>query len=85
VVCGTRTRLTPGAQTERRGEAGPGPGGPAKHLLHRIYYAQRTFESDYDGYARSLAELGLADLNDETLAGPPSWRRMTTTSGRPRT
>ena len=28
-------------------------------------------ESEYDRYARSLAELGLADLNDETLTGPP--------------
>jgi hypothetical protein len=49
----------------------PDPAGPAKHLLHRIYYAQKAFEKEHDCYARSLTELGLADLHDETLAGPP--------------
>jgi hypothetical protein len=50
----------------------PDPAGPAKHLLHRIYHAQKAFEKEHDRYARSLADLGLADLNDETLAGPPT-------------
>jgi WD40 repeat protein/serine/threonine protein kinase len=49
----------------------PDPAGPGKHLLHRIYYAQKAFHKEHGRYARSLAELGLADLRDETLAGPP--------------
>jgi WD40 repeat protein/tRNA A-37 threonylcarbamoyl transferase component Bud32 len=48
----------------------PDPAGPAKHLLHRIYYAQRAFHEEHGSYAKSLAELGLNDLRDETLAGP---------------
>jgi len=49
----------------------PDPAGPAKHLLHRIYYAQKVFKKAHDRYARSLAELSLANLHDPTLAGPP--------------
>jgi WD40 repeat protein/serine/threonine protein kinase len=48
----------------------PDPAGPAKHLLHRIYYAQTAFANEHDRYARSLGELGLSGLADETLAGP---------------
>jgi hypothetical protein len=49
----------------------PDPAGPAKHLLHRIYYAERAFQKEHGRYAKTLAELGLADLTDETLTGPP--------------
>ena len=49
----------------------PDPAGPARHLLHRIYHAQKTFKKVHGRYARSLAELKLADLHDATLAGPP--------------
>jgi eukaryotic-like serine/threonine-protein kinase len=49
----------------------PDPAGPAKHLLHRIYYAQKTFKKEHGRYARSLAELKLADAREATLAGPP--------------
>jgi Carbohydrate family 9 binding domain-like len=49
----------------------PDPAGPARHLLHRIYYAQREYHKNHGRYARALAELGLAGLGHETLAGPP--------------
>lgn len=49
----------------------PDEAGPAKHLLHRIYHAQKEFKKKHNRYARSLAELKLADLEDATLAGPP--------------
>ncbi len=49
----------------------PDPAGPAKHLLHRIYHAQKAFAKERGRYARSLAELKYADLHDGTLAGRP--------------
>jgi WD40 repeat protein len=49
----------------------PDPAGPAKHLLHQIYYAQRAFHKEHKRYARTLAELGLAGLTHESLTGPP--------------
>jgi WD40 repeat protein/serine/threonine protein kinase len=49
----------------------PDPAGPAKHVLHRIYYAQRSFHKDHGRYANSLAELKLAGISHETLAAPP--------------
>jgi WD40 repeat protein len=38
----------------------PDPAGPAKHVLHRIYYAQKKFAKEKGRYAHTLAELGLA-------------------------
>jgi hypothetical protein len=52
----------------------PDPAGPAKHLLQRIYYAERAFQDQYHHYARDLAELGFADLSAAGLAGPPVLR-----------
>jgi hypothetical protein len=49
----------------------PDAAGPAKHLLHRIYHAQKAFAKEHGRCARSLDELKLADLKDATLAGPP--------------
>jgi len=49
----------------------PDPAGPARHLLHRIYYAQRAYRKENVCYAPTLAELGLADVREETLTGPP--------------
>jgi hypothetical protein len=49
----------------------PDAAGPAKHLLHRIYHAQKAFKKEHARFARSLAELNLADLHDATLADPP--------------
>jgi hypothetical protein len=59
----------PGTATFR-----PDDAGPAKHLLHRVYYAQRAYYEEHGAYAKSLAELGLTDLRDDTLAGPLTLR-----------
>jgi WD40 repeat protein/serine/threonine protein kinase len=48
----------------------PDPAGPAKHLLHRVYYAQRHYRNQHKRYAATLAELGLAGLAHDSLAGP---------------
>jgi hypothetical protein len=60
-----------------RGRAGevkfrPDPTGPARDLLHRVYYAQRDFQQKHGHWAASLAELGLGSV---TL--PPSVRAIT--------
>jgi hypothetical protein len=49
----------------------PDPAGAAKHLLHRIYHAQKAFARDHGRFASGLDELQLADLRDASLAGPP--------------
>jgi hypothetical protein len=49
----------------------PDPAGRAKYLLHRIYYAQRAHRAEHGKFAKSLAELRLADLRDDSLTGPP--------------
>jgi hypothetical protein len=54
-----------------KGAFRPDPAGPAKHLLHRIYEEQAKFHKENDRYGVTLAELGLADLTHESLAGPP--------------
>jgi hypothetical protein len=56
----------------------PDPAGPGKHLLHQIYYAQSKFRMQHGRYASRLSELGLAELSDDSLAGPP---RMTVQDG----
>ncbi len=56
----------PGTATFR-----PDIAGPAKHLLHRIYYAQSKFRKDNKRYAATLSELGLGELTHESLLGPP--------------
>jgi WD40 repeat protein len=50
----------------------PDVAGPAKHLLHRVYYAQRKYHAEHRRYAATLAELGLGDLGHESLTGPPA-------------
>ena len=47
------------------------PAGPAKYLLHRIYYAQHAYQKQHDRYATDLTELGLDDLSAYRLTGPP--------------
>jgi hypothetical protein len=49
----------------------PDAAGPGKHLLHRIYYAQKAYFKGHQRYARTLGELGLNGLGDRSLTGPP--------------
>lgn len=48
--------------TGRPGEASfqPDRAGPAKHLLHGVYYAEREFHKRYGRWASSLEELGIS-------------------------
>jgi hypothetical protein len=68
------TATEPGTATFR-----PDPAGPARHLLHKIYYAQREYHKKHGRYARTLPALGLARLGHESLTGPP--RMEVTASG----
>jgi hypothetical protein len=45
--------------------------GPGRHLLHRIYYAQREYHKQHGTWARNLEALGLAHLGHESLAQTP--------------
>jgi Carbohydrate family 9 binding domain-like len=49
----------------------PDPAGPVRHLLHRIYYAERDYRKQHGRWARTLDELGLERLGHESLAAPP--------------
>ncbi len=49
----------------------PDPAGPAKHVLQRIYYAQRAFRLAHKRYAESLKEVAVPNLNHDSLAAPP--------------
>jgi hypothetical protein len=49
----------------------PDPAGPARHFLHQIYYAQRAYRKAHGHWAKTLADLGLAQLAQESFAGPP--------------
>jgi hypothetical protein len=42
----------------------------AKHLLHRVYYAQAAYRWKEGRWARTLDELGLAGLHHDSLVGP---------------
>ena len=48
----------------------PDPAGAAKHLLHRVLYAQQDFRQRNDHWAGTLDELALGNLNHDSLAGP---------------
>lgn len=54
-------------------------GGPVKHLLHQVYYAQRVFRKTNQRWARSLDELPLGQLDSKLLSEP--LRLETTGSG----
>ena len=56
----------------------PDPSGPVRHLLHRIYYAQRAYREKYDRWASSLPQLGLRGLSLPGMVGSP--RLETTTN-----
>ncbi len=61
---------TAGSDAARAVKFRPDLAGPAKHLLHRAYYAQREFHKQHERFAKSLDELGLSDLRHESLASP---------------
>ena len=65
--------------TARPGEAKfrRDPAGPIKHLLHRVYYAQREFRKLHKRWAATLGELNLQNLEHEGLLQP---LRLETTS-----
>jgi hypothetical protein len=48
----------------------PDPAGPARHLLHQIYYAQKAFYADHKHYAKTLADLRLPQVGQVRLAAP---------------
>jgi hypothetical protein len=54
----------------------PDPAGPARHLLHRVYYAQRAYREKHGRYAATLADLGLAELRHESVTGPPTMQTI---------
>jgi hypothetical protein len=47
----------------------PDPTGPARHLLHRIYYAQMAYRKKHGAFARSLTDLGLDGLTAPNIEG----------------
>ncbi len=59
------TAAKPGSATFR-----PDDAGPARHLLHQIYYAQRDHRQKHGRYARTLDDLGLSRLTHDSLAKP---------------
>ncbi len=50
----------------------PDPAGPVRHLLHKVYYAQRDYREKNKTWATSLSQLGLQDLRHPSLISPPS-------------
>jgi hypothetical protein len=50
----------------------PDPAGPARHVLHRIYYAERRYREEHDRWAGTLQELGLPRLAHESFAALPN-------------
>lgn len=48
----------------------PNPAGPVRHLLHRVYYAQKDYRDAHGAWATTLAQLGLQDLRHPSLIGP---------------
>jgi hypothetical protein len=61
-----------------KAEFRPDPTGPARHLVHRVYYAQVAYRDKHGRWADSLEQLGLKDLTDPKVDGPP--KLETTTS-----
>jgi hypothetical protein len=55
-----------------KAEFKPDAAGPARHLLHRIYYAQRAYRKQHDTWAPTLAKLGLEELTHASLLERPT-------------
>lgn len=60
--------------TAKPGEASfrADPAGPAKALLHRIYYAQRDYRKEHGKWATSLQQLNADKLAHESVIGAPT-------------
>jgi hypothetical protein len=56
----------------------PDPSGPARHALHRIYYAQHAFREKHQRWGQSLREIGLPRLTHSSFLSDP---RLMTTDG----
>jgi hypothetical protein len=50
---------------------------PARCVLHAIYYGQQRFRENHGRWARTLKELGLADLSHPSLRGRPTMETTT--------
>src|SRR5262249_25536708 len=50
----------------------PDPAGPAKDVLHAVYYAQKGYRKQHGRWAKTLDELGLARIGHRSLEGPPT-------------
>jgi hypothetical protein len=59
--------------TEEPGKAQfkPDPTGATRHLLQRIYYAQKKYHEQHKQWATSLEQLGLKELTSADIEGPP--------------
>jgi hypothetical protein len=49
----------------------PDPAGPARYLLHQIYYAQHAYRKTHGHWAKTVADLGLPGVAHESFAGSP--------------
>ncbi len=56
----------------------PDPTGVARHILHRVYYAQKDHYAKQGRFARTLDELGLAGLSHNSITGRPVLETMST-------
>jgi hypothetical protein len=54
-----------------KAEFQPDPTEPARHMVHRVYYAQRAYRAKHGKWADSPEQLGLKDLTDPAVDGPP--------------
>jgi hypothetical protein len=47
------------------------PTGPARHLLHRVYYAQQAYRKEHGAWAKSLEPLALGKLTNDDVPEAP--------------
>ncbi len=53
-----------------KAEYRPDPAGPARHLVHRVYYAERAYHAKHGRWAEKLEQLELKDFTDPNVDGP---------------
>ncbi|MBI3466517.1 MAG: carbohydrate-binding family 9-like protein, partial [Planctomycetes bacterium] len=61
----------PGSDAALAVKLHPDPAGPVRHLIHQIYYAQHVFGKKHERFAKTLGDLGLDNLAQEMIGGPP--------------